>query len=68
MNKVTREQLLCGSRWGRVPDDAKYVIYSPTGRIYDTYPDRATAFRVLRDVAKRYGDGYGVYEVVESVD
>lgn len=68
MNKVTREQLLRDSRWGRVPDDARYVIYSPTGRIYDTYPDRETALRVLGDVAKRYGDGYAAYEVVDAVD
>lgn len=68
MNKVTKEQVLRGSRWGKVPDGTRYVIYSSTGRIYDTYQDRGTALRVLSDVTKRYGDGYAVYEVVEKMD
>lgn len=68
MNKVTREQLSHSSQWGQVPEDCAYAMYSPTGRLYDTYRDRATALRVLGDVAKRYGDGYVIVEVVDSVD
>lgn len=68
MNRVTKEQLLRDSQWGRVPDGTRYAIYSPAGRIYDTYQDRDTALRVLGDVTKRYGDGYAAYEVVDAVD
>ena len=64
MKSVTRDKLAKESQWGRVPDGAKYVIYSPSGWVYDTYLDRMTALRVLNDVTVRYGEGYTVAEIV----
>lgn len=45
-------------------DKAEYVILRPNGTVYDYYPERDTAFRVLGDLQERYPDGgYYVSEV-----
>lgn len=62
--KVTRDQVSSKYHWGRIPDNVGYVIYSPSGWVYDTYTDRESAMRVLRGLSRRYGDGYTMAEIV----
>lgn len=68
MLRVSREQLERDTQWNQASEGTKYAIYGPTGRVYDMYQDRATALRVLHDVAKRYGDGYTLVTVDEASD